>query len=111
MLLRTLNAPIVLVLKKNLKSEAQYKTEDPEIGVLIKQAYDVRINDIVLSVELTEQALQSAEQKQNYFLIATAKSQLGLLKMIQGNFKESIKLSEESLTYFEKTHNNKGIAD
>jgi signal transduction histidine kinase len=102
---------IVLVLKKNIKSEAQYETDDPEISVLIKQAYDVRINDIVLSVELTEQALRNAELRQNYFLIATAKSQLGLLKMIQGNFKESIELSEESLTYFEKTRNNKGIAD
>lgn len=99
-------------LKKYLNTEAPYSTHRQEsASSLLKEAYNVRIHNIMRSVELTQQALILATHEKNDLLVAQAQSQLGLLKMIQGQFKDSIELSEEALSYFEKTQNNKGIAD
>lgn len=99
-------------LKKYLNTEAPYSTHRQEAGSnLLKEAYNVRIHNIMRSVELTQQALILATHEKNDLLVAQAQSQLGLLKMIQGQFKDSVELSEEALAYFEKTQNSKGIAD
>jgi signal transduction histidine kinase len=82
-----------------------------EADVLLKKAYDVRINDLALSVSLTEKVIETASESKNAELLAQAQSQLGLLSMVQGEYKKAIYLSEQALTYFENSNNLKGIAD
>ena len=82
-----------------------------EIDALLKRAYDLRINDLDTSVQLTKQAFNSAKKMENLSLLAQAQSQLGLLSMVQGEFQKALDFSEEALLYFEKTNDLKGIAD
>lgn len=82
-----------------------------EIQSLLKEGYDARVNNISHAVNLTTQALALSNDLKDGALIAAAKSQLGLFCMIQGEFQNAITYSEESLVYFKKVNDQKGIAD
>lgn len=78
---------------------------------LLRKAYEIRVNNISLAFDLTAQAVDLSRQLNNAALEARAKSQLGLLCMIQGEFQKALTYSEESLFYFKKVNDLKGIAD
>jgi signal transduction histidine kinase len=77
----------------------------------IREAYDARINSLTYSIELTRQVLDSSQHSGDADMEARAKSQLGLLHMIQGDFDLSLSISGEALLHFEKVNDIKGIAD
>lgn len=91
--------------------EDQHSIREREIQALLKKGYDVRVNNISRAIELTTQALNLSKTLHDAGLIAAAKSQLGLFCMIQGEFQNAIAYSEESLQYFKKINDQKGIAD
>jgi len=82
-----------------------------DIQALLKKGYETRVHNISLAVDLTTQALRLSDDLNDDALIAAAKSQLGLFCMIQGEFQNAITYSEESLRYFKKVNDQKGIAD
>ena len=84
---------------------------EDEIGQLLKTAYDLRINDVRKSIHLATSALNLAIDKKNELCIAKSKSMLALFYMILCDYKESKKLSEEALLYFEEVNDLQGIAD
>ncbi len=89
----------------NLKSSAKLKVKD-----LIKKAYSVRSNDLLSSIKLAKEAIKIAGTRDKD-LQAHALNALAFFYMIQCNYAESNKLSEQALTYFERQGNKKGIAD
>jgi signal transduction histidine kinase len=93
------------------QEEKIYHPPQQEAGSLLRQAYEARINNLPLSIELTRQVLDHSLQTGDGEMEARAKSQLGLLYMIQGEFGQSLAVSGEALLYFERTNNIKGIAD
>lgn len=81
-----------------------------EIEDLLARAYEARVNNPALSMELAQQAIGlSKDADQN--LHARALNQLGLFYMIKGDFQAANDVSKKALFYFEKVHNLKGIAD
>lgn len=82
-----------------------------EAEALLREAYEARINNLAHSIDMTRQALETSLHTGDTDLQARAKSQLGLLFMIQGEFSLALNISTEALHYFEKTGNAKGIAD
>ena len=81
-----------------------------EVENLLTRAYDARVNDPALSVELAHQAV-TLSQRVSPDLYAKSLSQLGLFCMIQGDFTKAMDFSKMALSYFEEVHNLKGIAD
>ncbi len=89
----------------NYKSATNKKVKD-----LIDEAYLVRSNDLLSSINLAKEAIALAIDTDKD-LHAQALSTLAFFYMIQCNYTESNKLSEQALAYFEKQENQKGIAD
>lgn len=77
----------------------------------LKKAHEIRVNNITGALDLTNRAIDIAQHLNDAGLTARAKSQLGLLYMIQGEFQKALSYSEESLLYFKKENDSKGIAD
>lgn len=89
--------------------DAKYSLHQ-EIEDLITQAYKARINNLALSIELTQQAANlSKDLDQN--LYGKALNQLGLFYMIKGDFNASTEISQKALHYFQNNGNLRGIAD
>jgi len=82
---------------------------DIEVG--LKNAFILRSTDMMRSIELTQELLDRCEEFSFDELKASAKTQLGLFYLIQGDFEIAIQYSNESLAFFEKNNNLKGIAD
>jgi signal transduction histidine kinase len=82
-----------------------------EATSLLRRAFKLRVNDPTESITITQQALQLAKDHDLNEVIAKAKSQLGLLYMIQGDFENALTISTEALAHFERTQDSKGIAD
>ncbi|HEX5170594.1 MAG TPA: tetratricopeptide repeat-containing sensor histidine kinase [Cyclobacteriaceae bacterium] len=81
-----------------------------EIEDLLSKAYEARINNLPLSINLAKQAAGlSREIYPN--LYARSLNLLGLCLMIKGEFKNSLELSEQALILCEKGNDIKGIAD
>lgn len=89
----------------NLKSSVKQKIKD-----LIDEAYSVRSNDLLSSIKLAKEATVLAITIDKE-LHAQALTALAFFYMIQCNYSESNKLSEQALKYFEQQENQKGIAD
>ncbi len=89
----------------NLKSSAHQK-----VKALIDKAYLVRSNDLKSSIKLANEAiaLSFTIDKELHAQSLTA---LAFFYMIQCNYSESNKLSEQALKYFEQQKNQQGIAD
>lgn len=81
-----------------------------EIEELLSSAYDARINNLSLSIRLSERA---AFLSKDVFpqLYVRALNLHALCLMIKGEFKNSLQLSEEALAYCEEGKDLKGIAD
>ena len=77
---------------------------------LIDKAYLVRTNDLLSSIRLAKEAISLAI-KIDKDLHAQALSALAFFYMIQCNYTESNKLSQQALAYFEQQENQEGIAD
>lgn len=78
---------------------------------LLHKAFKLRVNDPGESIHITRQALDLASEFGFDGVVAKAKSQLGLLYMIQGDFENSLSVSTEALTHFEQVQDAKGVAD
>jgi signal transduction histidine kinase len=83
---------------------------DETIERLLSNAYEIRINDLDKSIELSQHAADLSKNVHPTWY-ARALNQLGLFNMIRGNFKEALDLSNEALTIFEPNQDRKGIAD
>lgn len=94
-----------------MTAEKQIHPLELEAAELMRKGYEIRVNDVSLSLELTYKSLAIAATLEHGNLQASARSQLGLLKMIQGEFDEALTLSHEALAYFEKSDDSRGIAN
>jgi signal transduction histidine kinase len=74
-------------------------------------AYAKRTTDLAVSLSLTVEVLEISKGLNNNQLIGNALSQYSFLKMIKGDFKESLELANQSITYFEKTKDELGVGD
>ncbi|MBS1951633.1 MAG: Two-component system sensor histidine kinase [Cytophagales bacterium] len=81
------------------------------LAAQLEDAYKLRASDLQKSIRLTEELLLQCEALRDEGLVATAKNNLGLYYLIQGEFKKAQELSEEALTFFQQDGNQKGIAD
>jgi signal transduction histidine kinase len=88
-----------------------YDNRTRECESLLEKAYQIRVNDLTQSIDLTYNANTIALQLKNENLHARALSQLGLLLMVQGDFDKALTYSEEALKHFEKSNDIKGQAD
>lgn len=77
----------------------------------LKGAYDLRTSNLKESIRQTESLLAHFENLKAERLIASAKNNLGLFYLIQGEFLRAQKCSEEALAYFIRENDQKGIAD
>jgi signal transduction histidine kinase/CheY-like chemotaxis protein len=78
---------------------------------LLDEAYTGRINDLVMSTELAQQALAMSRKLKDNLLIGKSLNHLSLFYMIQGEYNRSISMAEEAIKYFEELNDDKGIAD
>lgn len=81
-----------------------------EVENLMKRAYEARINNPLLSIELAEQAINLCKDNDES-LHAKVLSQLGLFQMIKGDFQAATEFSNKALLHFQKVNDLKGIAD
>ena len=77
----------------------------------LKEAFDLRVSDLKQSIQITTGLLNQFEAEGFHSLAATAKNNLGLFFLIQGDFQASQKISTEALQFFETQNDQKGIAD
>lgn len=82
-----------------------------QIQDLLDQAYSCRGNDLPRSIELAEKALLFSKNAGDERFIGKSLCQLSLFHMIIGDFDLSINIANESIEYFEKVNDIKGIAD
>jgi tetratricopeptide (TPR) repeat protein len=85
--------------------------EQAGLNSLLKEAYESRGRDLVSSLKVTEQVLEKFQATRYEEGIATAKNQLGLFCLIQGEFEKAEDFSQKALQYFEEVNDLKGIAD
>jgi signal transduction histidine kinase len=91
--------------------EENTQAAEKEAMSLLRKAFKLRVNDPSESIKLTQLSLELAKTHEFNELIAKAKSQLGLLYMIQGDFENALVVSTEALVHFEREQDSKGIAD
>lgn len=82
-----------------------------EVSKKLSEAYAIRGSDINRSVEITQSLLQDCIDHEFEEGIAKAKNQLGLFYLVRSDFEKAEQYSLESLAYFQKNNNVKGIAD
>lgn len=78
---------------------------------LLDQAYSCRGNDLNKSIALSEEALSLSKDADDVHSAGKSLCQLSLFHMIIGDFDLSINMANESIEYFEKVNDTKGIAD
>lgn len=82
-----------------------------QINTFLEKSFASRINNIDLSIELTNNALQLCKSDDLDNLKAKCLSQLSLYYMITGRYDESFNLSQKSIHLFEKLNDEVGIAE
>lgn len=82
-----------------------------QINTFLEKSFASRINNIDLSIELTNNALQLCKSDDLDNLKAKCLSQLSLYHMITGRYDESFNLSQKSIHLFEKLNDEIGIAE
>lgn len=92
----------------NVKSNLD---QENQVTELLSQAYSCRINDLMKSIALAEEALAVSESFGNSLLIAKSKSKLSLFFMITGEYDRSMKFGNEAIELFELSGDDQGIAD
>lgn len=82
-----------------------------QINSLLEKSFASRINNLDLSIELANNALELCKSEDLDDLKAKCLSQLSLYYMIIGRYDESFNLSQKSIHLFEKQNNEIGIAE
>ncbi len=82
-----------------------------QVQDLLDQAYSCRGNDLKKSIALSEEALSLSKDADDVHSAGKSLCQLSLFHMIIGDFDLSINMANESIEYFEKVNDIKGIAD
>lgn len=88
------------------------KEIDPtlEIVHLLDKAYELRGENMHLSIQLAQEALDKSRELDNAPLIGESLSKLALFHMVSANNQKAIELSEQAIIYFKKNNNELGIA-
>lgn len=81
-----------------------------EVEALLDEAYQTRVNNLPRSISLAMRAVKLTEHTAPH-LTARANNLLALFYMIKGEFREALELAQIALTFFEKVHDPKGVAD
>ena len=82
-----------------------------KVQALLDEAYESRINNLQLSIKLTEEALALSKGLGDQSYIGKSLSKLSLYHMIIGDFDLSINIAKEAIEIFEQLDDIKGIAD
>lgn len=82
-----------------------------EINKLLNEAYEIRINSLKESIDLSEQALDLGKAIDHEPSIARSLSLLSLFHMIMGDFDLSISMANEAIDHYKNLADEKGIAD
>jgi signal transduction histidine kinase len=91
--------------------EKTLSTITTQVQDLLDEAYACRGNNLEKSLSLTEQALAISKESDHTHCIGKSLCLLSLFHMIIGDFDLSINMANESIEYFEKVNDEKGIAD
>jgi signal transduction histidine kinase/CheY-like chemotaxis protein len=88
------------------------KDIDPTLEVvhLLDTAYKLRGENMHLSIELAQEALEKSRELSNSSLIGRSLSKLALFHMVNADNQKAIEMSEEAITYFKKNNDELGIA-
>jgi len=81
------------------------------IVTLLDDAYSCRVNNLQLSIQLSNKALLLSREAGDEALIGRSLNQLALFHMILGEYTPSVKYAEEAIICFEKLNDEKGVAD
>lgn len=87
------------------------KSREIHVRSLLDEAYEGRIHDLPTSVKLTTEAISLSEVFDDKSLYTRSINQLALFKMITGNYKESLELSDQALQICQENNDIRGIAD
>jgi signal transduction histidine kinase len=96
---------------QNIPASTNHIAQLEEANSLLRQAFEKRGSDLVLSVHLTKDALKKYQALQFEEGIAKANNQLGLFYLIRSDFEKAESFSQQALYYFELVNDIKGIAD
>ncbi|MFC4632434.1 ATP-binding protein [Dokdonia ponticola] len=88
------------------------KEIDPTLEVvqLLDKAYALRGQDMLLSIQLAQEALEKSRKLDNASLIGESLSKLALFHMVSADNQKAIEMSEQAIVYFKKDNDELGIA-
>ena len=89
----------------------QTVSSSEKIQELLDTAYDLRVNNLTKSLELTNQALELSKTIGDNHCTAKCLSKLSLFHMIMGDFDLSINIAQEAIEQFKSINDDRGIAD
>jgi signal transduction histidine kinase/CheY-like chemotaxis protein len=78
---------------------------------LLEKAYSSRVNDLVLSIELGQEALARSRELNQKDLIAKSLNHLSLFNMIVGSYEQSLSMAKEAIGYFDELKDEMGVAN
>lgn len=82
-----------------------------QISDLLQKAYEIRVSDLVKSIELTETALRLSKELKYQEFVAKSYSYLSLFHMIIGQYSESMRLAELAISIYSDLGDERGVAD
>jgi signal transduction histidine kinase len=91
-------------------SSVQINTE-LQINELLKEAFAIRVSNLVKSIEITKEALRQSKEINNDVLIAKSLSRLSFYYMIFGELEQSITIANEAIYLFETLNDELGAAE
>lgn len=83
---------------------------EDKINLLLENSFNNKMSNLVLSIELSKNALELCKDKKHDYLKAKTLSQLSLYYMIVGKYDESFNLSQKSIQLYEKFDDKVGVA-
>ena len=88
------------------------KDLDPTLKVihLLDKAYELRGENMRLSIKLAQDALEKSRELNDASLIGKSLSKLALFHMVSADNQKAIEMSEEAIRYFKKDNDELGIA-
>jgi len=82
-----------------------------KIQSLLDEAYATRINNLVESIRLANEALGLSKEAGNNHFTGRCLNQLSLYHMIVGDYDLAINIAEEAISHFTEEGDERGIAD
>lgn len=89
----------------NLNDKTEYVSD------LLLDAYESRVSDVPRSIEMTETALRLSKEINHKGYTAKSYSHLSLFNMIQGQYDESLRFAELSMSIYSDLDDERGMAD